>query len=78
MSSASPWLSFLVGACLLALVVLAAMGRALAPLLSEVRHTGTGGQKQALGGLVVLAAGEVGFFVWMALAFWSVAARSPL
>jgi hypothetical protein len=59
-------------------MALAAMSRVLAQLFSEVLHTGSRRQKQALGGLVVLAAGEVGFFAWMAFAFWSVAARSLL
>lgn len=78
MSSASLWLPFLISACLLALVALAAMSQALASVFSEIYHAGTGRQKRALAGLVVLTAVEVAFFVWMALALWSVAGRLPL
>jgi hypothetical protein len=69
MFSASPWLPFLIGACLLALVVLATMSSALAPFLRATYHSGTALQRGAVGGLILLLAAEAGFFGWMALAF---------
>jgi hypothetical protein len=67
MLTASPWLPFLVGACLLALLVLAAMSSALAPFLRATYHSGTALQRGAVGGLILLLAAEAGFFGWMAL-----------
>ena len=68
MSFASPWSPVLFGACLLAIVALVAMNWALAPFFREIFQTGTVRQKQAVGGLIMLAAVETGAFVWMAVA----------
>jgi hypothetical protein len=65
---ASPWLPFLIGASLVALVALAATSWALAPFLRAVYHSGTVLQEGAAGGLILLLAAEAFFFGWMALA----------
>ena len=68
MSSASFWSAVLVASGLLAIAALAAMNWALAPFFREIFHSGTVRQKQAVGGLILLAALEAGLFVWTALA----------
>ena len=67
MFAGSPLL-FLIGASLLALAVLAAMGWALAPFLRAIYHSGSVVQKGAASGLILLLAAEAGFFGWVALA----------
>ena len=65
---ASTWSAVLIGVCLFSIAALPAMGWALAPFLREIFHTGSVGQKQAVGGLVLLAAVEAGASVWLAVA----------
>jgi hypothetical protein len=65
---ASPWMLLLIGACLVALIALAAMSWALAPFLRAIYHSGSVLQKGAAAGLVLLLGAEAGMFAWMALA----------
>ena len=64
--SIASWPAVLVGVSLVAIVALAAMAWALAPIFRAIIRTGTVRQKQAVGGLILLAAAETGAFVWMA------------